>query len=398
MRQLATLSLLTAGFLAGLPLSARGEVFLLKTGGRVEGEPLNAQRAPADPYHLRTPLGMRLALSPSQVLRVVVKTDVERQYEALLPTIANTAEAQWQMAEWCKEAGLLDERKRHLNELISLDTDHEEARAALGYLRIGSRWMTQDQFFTSQGYVRSGGSWKLPQHVELEAADRDRELTVKKLRRDIRNWAEQIAERRNSEEARRRLLEIRDPRAAPALSEILADKDQPREVRLMCLDQLGRLPPGLATPTLIKLAMDDKDADLRDRCLDELKRAASVAAVAFYISQLQSTDNKRIQRAGDCLQRLADPEATLPLINALVTTHQFVELPPGGGGMNFNPNGGLSMGGKPKKFKRDLNNASVLSALVSLHPGTNLGYDEAAWRRWYAATFTSTNVDLRRDE
>ena len=396
-RQRAMLVALAA-CLAQLSLPARGEVFLLKTGGRLEAEHLNTGRAPADPYYLRTPLGVRLALSPSQVLRVVVKTDVEKQYEALLPTLAATAEAQWQMAEWCKEVGLLDERKRHLAEVIGLEPDHEAARAALGYLRVSSSWMTQDDFFTSRGYVRSGGQWKLPQHVELEAAERQRELTEKKLRRDIRNWCEQIAERRNVEEARRKLLELRDPLAAAGLAEVLADDQEPREVRQLCLDQLAKLPPGLANPTLVRLAMEEKDGNLRDRCLDELARSASPAAVTYFISQLTSKDNKRVNRAAECLGRMGDASATLPLIDALVTTHTYVQAPPGGGGIGFNSAGGFNVGGRPKAIKKDLPNRDVRDALLSLHQNVNLGYDEDAWRRWYAQKFTTTSVDLRRDE
>ena len=384
--------------LAAAPLAARGEVFLLRTGGRIEGELLNTERTAAEPYFLRTPLGVRLALAPSQVLRVVVKTDVEKQYEALLPALASTAEAQWQMAQWCKEAGLLEQRKRHLASVIALEPDHEDARAALGYLHIGSRWMTQEEFFTGRGYVRSGGDWKLPQHVELEAADRQGELTTKKLRRDIRNWTEQIADGRG-DDARRKLLAMRDPLAAPALAEILADAGQPRDVRFLCLDQLTKLPPGLATATLLKLAMDDKDEELRDQCLDELKRTAAPLAVSFFVAQLSSKDNKRINRAAACLERLGDPEATLPLINSLVTTHEYLVSPSGGrpGGLSFSSDGGLNVGGRPKKVKHDHENPSVRTALVSLHQGVNFAYDKEAWRRWYAQTFTTTKVDLRRD-
>jgi hypothetical protein len=396
-RQRALLVALAA-CLALLPLPARGEVFLLRTGGRLEAEHLNTERAPADPYYLRTPLGVRLALSPSQVLRVVVKTDVEKQYEALLPTLAATAEAHWQMAEWCKEAGLLEERKRHLGEVIDLEADHEAARAALGFFRVGSAWMTQEEYFVSRGYVRSGGQWKLPQHVELEAAERQRELTEKKYRRDIRNWCEQIAERRNVEDARRKLIGVRDPLAAAGLADVLADDEQPREVRLLCLDQLAKLPPGLADSTLVRLAMEEKEGNLRDRCLDELARSASRLAVAYFISELKSGDNKRVNRAAECLGRLGDPSATLPLIDALVTTHTYVQAPPNGGGIGFNSAGGFSAGGRPKRFKRDHENPQVNAALVTLHEGVRLGYDEDAWRKWYAAKFTSTNVDLRRDE
>jgi hypothetical protein len=399
MHQNSAICLAAIGCLAACAPAASGEVFLLKSGGRLEAEHLNAQRKPADPYLIRMESGVRLALAPSLVARVVVKTDVQKQYDELAAAVANTAEGHWQMAEWCKEAGLLEERKRHLTQVVSLEPDHEEARGALGYMRVGSAWMTQEEFFTSRGYFRSGGAWKLPQHIELEAADRDRELTEKKHRRDINKWVEQIALRKgNADEARRNLLNLRDPLAAKGLAEVLADDGQPRDVRLLCLEQLAKLPPGLAAATLIKLAMDDKDANIRDRCLDEIKRGVSHAAVAFFVTQLASKDNKRVNRAAECLERLDDGAATLPLINSLVTTHQYMTVPSGGGGgLSFNSAGGLNVGGKPQKFKRDHQNAAALSALVQLNPKVNYQYDEAAWLKWYNSQITTSGVDLRRD-
>ena len=82
------------------------------------------------------------------------------------------------------------------------------------------------------------------------------------------------------------------------------------------------------------------------------------------------------------MQRLGDPDATLPLINAIVTKHEYVVTTGGSSGtpINFNAGGGpgqgglggLSVGGKTTKIKKDLNNDQVLSALTSLHGLDNL--------------------------
>jgi hypothetical protein len=391
-------------------LCARAEVFLLKSGGRIEGEHLNPDREPAEPYQLRTMHGVRLDLAPTQVERMIVKSDVQTQYEHLLPKVPNSAEGHWQMAQWCKEAGLTAERKRHLAEVIARESDHAEARAALGYSKFGSRWMTQDEFMRGQGYVRSKGAWRLQQEVDLDAIARDRELKEKAYRRDIKRWFEQLGGRLG-DEALENLKTLRDPLAAPAISEILADSSNPRDMREFCLDMLAKLPPGLANATLIKLAMEDPDANIRDRCLDELHRIGAADAVAKFQQDLKSKDNKRVNRAGWCLQRMSEREATLSLIDALVTKHEFIINPDGGSGgggtpINFNAGGGpgqgglggLSMGSKAKRVKMDLKNKGVLDALAYLHPGVNYQYDEDAWRKWYIETFTTTRVDLRRDK
>jgi hypothetical protein len=407
-------------FLAATCHPALAEIFVLKSGGRIEGEPLNPQRAAGQPYQLRTEDGLRLALAENTVARVIVKSDVEQEYEARLPGVANTVEGHWKMAEWCQEAGLTDERRRHLTAIIAIDPNHAEARRLLGYTLYGSTWLTQNEFLLSRGYVHHKGAWRLSQEIELEDRNRKREQAVKDLRQFIRTWLEQAGtSSRHAANAERSLNEIRDPSAAPALVEILGDARQPRAARLRCLEILGRLPPGLATATLIKVAMEDRDDTIRDRSLDELIRGGVHLAGPGFLNELKVEKNSknykieynwRVNRAAYCLARLGYTDATLPLINALTTEHQ--ELVPqggssgGGGGtpLSFGsggPGGGMGsfgVGGRPKVRVTKRDNSGVRDALAQLHAGVNHQYDAAAWKRWYIQKFTTTNVDLRRGE
>jgi hypothetical protein len=344
---------------------------------------------------------------------VIVKSDIQKQYEAQLTGLANTVQAHWNLAEWCKEAGLVEERKQHLAAIIALEPDHAEARKLLGYQRFGSRWLTQEERLQSQGYVRYKGAWRLKQEVEIAAREREQELAVKQWRKNIRLWFDQIADNsRHADQAARELNAIEDPNAAPALAEILADADRPISVRIACLDILANLPPGLATATLINLAMDEADGTLRDRCIDELKRAGTHVALPRFLAELKAKDNQRVNRAGEALQRLDDKSATLPLIDALVTEHRYMVSQGGGpgqmsigfGGQTGGGAGGqgglgsFGVGGKPKIEKRQHQNPGVLNALTSLHTGVNFTYDVDAWRKWYIQSHTSTLVDLRRED
>ncbi len=388
---------LAVGFVALSAPPVRGETFLLRSGGRIDAQHLNPGRAPAEPYQLKTDLGLKLSLTPAQVSRVVVRSDVQKQYDAEVLARPNTAAGHWELAEWCKDAGLVTERKVHLQRVLELDPDHAQARAALGFGRVGDRWMTMDDVMLSLGYVRAGGLWKTPQQLELEVAARESELATKKLRRDILMWIDQLDGSRR-ETALANLQSVRDPRAGPALAELLDDTGRSRDVRLLVLDMLSRLPPGAGAKAVVKLAMDEKDEEIRDRCLDEVVRMKDSGVASVFIGLLTSKDNKRVNRAATCLARLDDPAATLPLITALVTTHEYLIMPQNGGGLSFNSAGGFSAGGKPQKSKRDHENRSVHSALTTLHPGANFEYDEAAWRKWYIEKFTTNKVDLRRDE
>lgn len=389
-----------------IALTARGEVFVLKSGGRIEGEVLNPNRERGQPYQVRTEKGVKLALADAAVSRVVVKTDLDKQYELLLPKLENTVDAQWSMAEWCKEAGLLEQRKRHLQAVIAIDPDHAEARKALGYQRRGTRWLTQDEFMHSVGYVRYKGAWRTRQEVEIESRQTQQDLAAKKLRKDIYLWLEQVANNgRLKDTAEKNLNALADPEAAGALAEILGDSQQPLVTRRRCLDILKRLPPGVATGTLVRLALNDPDASIQDACLDELKRAGSHSVVPAFANELKNKDNKRVNRAADCLARLGDKSATLALINSLVTEHKFTIQQGGAPGSmtnTFSPSGGgggggMSMGGKPQIIKKQLQNSSVLGALMTLHPtAQNNQYDIEAWRAWYTKSQTTANVDLRR--
>ena len=402
---LGTLLLLAAAI---GPRSAPAEIFVLKSGGQVEGEQLNPNRERGQPFQVRVSSGLKLALADSAVQRVIVKTELDKQYEALLPKLENTADAQWNMAEWCKEAGLVEQRKRHLQAVLAIDPNHAEARRALGYQRHGNRWMTQEEFMQSVGYVRYKGAWRTKQEVEIESRQTQQELASKKLRKDIYMWIEQVSNGgRLKDTADKNLNAIQDPEAATALAEILGDSQQPRAVRRRCLDILAKLPPGLATATLFRIAMKDPDASIQDACLDELKRQGAQSVLRDFVEELKSKDNARVNRAGDCLGYLGDPAATLPLINALVTEHRFMvqqgNTPPGGMSATFSPSGspgagGMSMGGKPQIIKKQLQNPSVRGALMTLYPeAKNNQYDIDAWRAWYTETQTSANIDLRRN-
>jgi hypothetical protein len=394
-------------FLAVLSAAARAEVFVLKTGGQIEGQHLNPTRDRGEPYQVRTDEGIRLSLADSLVVRVIVKSDLDKQYEAALAKLENTAEAQWNMAEWCKEAGLIQQRKRHLQAVVAIDPNHVEARKALGYQRYGSRWLTQEEFMAHNGYVRYKGAWRLRQEIEIESRESQQEIASKQLRREIRRWFDQLGgSGRLAEAADRNLSSINDPAAAPALAEIVGDAKHSRTIRLRALDMLAKLPPGQGTLTLVRVVLNDSDAGIQDACLDELKRAGTHTVLPIFLGELKNKENKRVNRAAECLQSLGDKNATLPLINALITKHQTkIQLggPPGSTSGSFSPgggpgSGGIAMGNTTKIIDRKLENSAVLSALTALYPGVNYQYDVEAWRRWYIQTQTTSNVNLRRDD
>src|SRR5439155_10373400 len=112
MRRPIVLAVCLAAALAPLAPRARGEVFILKSGGRIEAEHLNPNRERGQPYQLRTSDGVRLALADSAVARVIVKSELDKQYEALAAKLENTVEGHWNLAEWCKDVGLIGDQRK----------------------------------------------------------------------------------------------------------------------------------------------------------------------------------------------------------------------------------------------------------------------------------------------
>ena len=385
---------------------AHAEVFLLRSGGRVEGQWLNPQRAVTEDYLLRSLAGVQLTLAGPQVQRVLTTSDVQKQYEELLHKAPQTINGQWQLAQWCRDAGLTQQRKFHLEEILKLDTNHEEARLALGYGKFpNGGWMTPDEYMLRQGYVKNKGSWKLPQEIELEAREREFEIADKQWRKQLKIWTGHLDNEKRAADAIQNIQAIRDPAAANALCDLLADDKNSLELRQMCLDVIGKLPPGLAINTLIQIALHDSNDNLRERCLTELRRQGGHLAIPVFVKALQSKDNKLVRRAAVGLQVLGASSATKPLIDALETTHKTVKQGnPGqmttsfGGGGDNGGLGGMSMGQKTQVITQHIQNPEVLDALISLYPGVNHLYNKDKWRQWFMSQKTSVPPDFRRGE
>src|SRR6188768_3880595 len=147
-------AVLAAGWLSFCALpETRAEVVLLKSGARVEGEILNPTREKDDLVEVIPVEGLKLTLAAGQVKGVLVQTKVLKDYKEAADKMADTLEAHLAMAQWCHDAGLTEQRKYHLTQVIKHDTDHAMARATLGFVKAGSGWMTQNEYMGRQGYV-----------------------------------------------------------------------------------------------------------------------------------------------------------------------------------------------------------------------------------------------------
>lgn len=387
--------------------TACGAVFVLVTGGQIEGQLLNPEEKPRQAYFVRTEAGGTVKLVSAQVDRVLTISEDLAWYQQALPNVPPTVEGHWAMAEECRRRSLKQQREFHLQEILKLDPEHAEARYGLGYSKVEGNWVKTDEWMLSRGYVRYRGAWRIIQDVALEQAADKQDKLVKDWRQKVKVWRTAITKRRGKEqEALESLREIRDVAAGPALAEIVEDTRESRELRLVAIEVLGRLRCGAGWTAFIKRALEDTDPHIREACLDQLSEFGAPQAVRSCEKLLTSKDNLKVNRAALCLGALHDATATPALINALVTEHKFVIQSSGGNpgqtnaGFGTGPGGGgnsFSAGGRPQIIERKLQNEGVLNALIALHPGINFGYDEEAWKRWYASKDRPLVLDLRRN-
>ena len=392
--------------LAVIP-TAQGAMFLLVTGGQIEGQLLNPDEKPRQSYIVRTETGGTVKLVSAQVERVLTVSEDLAWYREALPKVPPTVDGHWAMAEECRQRSLKQQREFHLQEILKLNPEHAEARYALGYSKVDGAWVKTDELMLSRGYIRYRGDWRTPQDVALEQVAQRNDKQVKDWRQKVNSWRTAINKRRGKEQdARDAIRAIDDPAAAPALAEIVGDTGEQRDLRLLCIEVLGKLHSPVGVGAFIKRAVEDTDPHIREACLDELARFGTPQAVRICEKLLTSKDNQKINQAALCLGTLKDPAATLPLINALVTEHKYIVQSSGGNPGQYNlgfgsgPSGGgnsFSAGGRPQIIEKKLRNEGVLNALVAIHPGINFGYDIEAWKRWYVDKDRPTVLDLRRD-
>ena len=96
---------------------------------------------------------------PPRSRRSSIPAPDEAEYERIRPTYADTAAAQWELAQWCREHKLTAQRETHLRRVIELEPNHVEARHALGYSQQPTaNGLPRDEIMTQRGYRKYKGA------------------------------------------------------------------------------------------------------------------------------------------------------------------------------------------------------------------------------------------------
>jgi hypothetical protein len=367
---------------------ARADVFLLENGGRVEGEWVNRQEQPLLAYRVRTTAGVQLRLEVAQVREAIQQSPASGEYERLAPTFADTVADQWRLAEWCREQRLTAERRRHLERILTLDPNHQQARGLLGFHFINGQWVTQQDFRHREGFEFYRGRWRTPQEIEILEVQSKRELAEKEWLVRLKRWRHDL-DTDNARLAYDSLLAIKDPAAARPVGEYLSH-ERVRRVKMLYCDVLANIATGEATNYLVQAALGDPDDEIFHYAINRIVRQQLPHIADPFIAALKDTSNFRVNRAAMALARIEDKSAISPLIDALVTTHARVLPGSPGSGPDSTSTTFSSQGTSMKKNEGPhvvvarIQNQAVLDALTHLSGGSSFGFDPRAGRYWHA--------------
>lgn len=380
---------------------ALADEFLLAGGGRIVGELMNPDQSPRETYVVKTSLGGQVVLAKDRVSEVLAKSKLERFYEQHLPSVPNTVDGHWDMAEKCGKVNLKRQQTFHLEQVLKIDPEHSGARYALGFSKVDDRWVKTDEFMASRGYVRHRGAWRLPQEIAINERKDERDTEVKQWREKLKMWRTWIIKQRGREaEGWASIQAIDTQRAAPALVDMLENENEPPVLKKLYIDTLGKLQSQVAVSGFIDRALNDPNSNIRDLCLDYLDKFGREAAARRFIKELENKENVIVNRAAFGLGRLKYEEATLELIEALATKHRKTIKGSGGNlSASFGSNGVNSFGaggGGPKTIEYLQTNDDALRALATMHPGENYQFDKEKWTAWYVASRTPQGLSLRR--
>ncbi|MBI5758561.1 MAG: HEAT repeat domain-containing protein [Planctomycetales bacterium] len=410
-------AMLAVALLALTVVPASADLITLKSGGELRGQIQAAKDSKATtPYVIKTLAGSVVEVARDEVESVTRRRVVIEEYEVRVRETADTVEAQWELAEWCRERSMTPQRRTHLERIVELDPRHDRAHRGLGHVYEQGRWTTQDEIMSARGYVKHKGRWVLPQELALmeeEKRETEAEKAWFKRIKMWQGWLTDIGKPDRQQEAYRSLVAIDDPHAVPALIKTFygaANEDQ----RLMYVGILKQIDSEKAAGALTLQSLHDESDSVRTAAIAGIRAAYREKAIRAYVGALKHGVNQIVLRAGEALGTIGDEAIVPALIDALVTTHRYKVTVPGGAGTtvsmssdgNLVPNGislppeiagmlltgqlpfGVQVGPQPGAVsqqvtvKRDEQNVTVLTALQNL-TGENLGYDELLWKRWW---------------
>lgn len=394
----ATVALL----LIGLSANALADSVQLRNKGLVTGESINAKDGA--PLVIKTYDGILMQLPNASVSSSTKSGEKEKLYVQSLNGRPDTAESNREIVNECKSRDQLTLAKAHLERVVEHDPKDGAAWSSLNYIfdNRTAEWIPKDLQNKRLGLVVFEKKRMTMHAAELQRAKNkikeDGATFKRELERAIRYYSDNS---KNGEAARAYIAALDDPRANPYLEKLILDSISARRDPQMLLSILLRMPKRSALKQYINICRKTDLLSVVDPILEELKsdEYMRVNAMLAFVGDLNSgTGSAKIEqtnRAGRNLEVLGDERVLPALIQRLKTGVQVkIQTAPTTSQQHGSGNVSHSTGG-PKVVSSVVNQPGVLQALNAI-TGESFGYDQNAWRIWYANTYSSVNLDTRR--
>jgi hypothetical protein len=151
--------------LAGVGLAAADEVHL-RGGGEIHGV---VESQTADKITIDVGAG-RVTLPMSRVASVEAGASALTEFRARHAALAPSDVAgRVSLGFWAKDHDLNTQARQMFEEAVALDPGNAPAQMALGRVRLGDRFVSQDDANRAQGLVQYEGQWMTPQEREGRA-------------------------------------------------------------------------------------------------------------------------------------------------------------------------------------------------------------------------------------
>lgn len=142
--------------LLALALPLHADTILLKNKSRVEGRITSEKDGTVviETYDLGP-----VTIRKDEILQIRRGASRLDKYDKKAGEIEETADGHYELGNWCKRTGLPYRARLEWQVAIEKDPDHQKARKALGHVKVGDKWLTEEEYQTSRGYVKYQGKW-----------------------------------------------------------------------------------------------------------------------------------------------------------------------------------------------------------------------------------------------
>jgi hypothetical protein len=396
--------------------AVRGDVLKFKNGEELDGEILLER---PDKVFFRTLAGAKW-IARIDLAEIVKAPSLWQKYAELKKKFPSTALGHFELAMWCGENKLVEERERHLKMAVALDVTFEPAFLALGFVKDGDKWLPPRKETVEIPRKVVPAEKAVPTKPDKAPGKLDEESERRRNR-----WAYDISTIYNRSLARadpearldgaKRILAIKDPLAVDGLIDQLAARKDP-SVRRLCARTLAGIGTDRAIFQITVMAVTDSNTEVMQEACALLKRINDPRVVPLLRKGLEGPEDL-LERCVLCLGELKDWDSVPNLVAVVVGRERPAsEDDPDGvvafwriaqsnifrGLPIFEPEAftvnsdvtsqllgnsgpiGRKKNKRPGEIPQSKFRASVQEALIRISERTvNFSSDQSAWMEWY---------------